>query len=967
MKRLIFLLTFLFVTAIGYSQSRYYIRGDSVYIEKTGGNGELIISNAGSVSQKGGVLYNIGGGRTAFKKTTVLNDSTIIVGGDTVVIKGGAKGGSALDTTSLSARIDVRVKYSDTLLMLYPYLRKNDTASLSNRIDQRVKYSDTAAMLAIYLRKSDTASLSNRIDQRMKYSDTTSLSNRIDGKQPSGNYITGLNGDGAATGPGLANFVLSPTSITPGTYKLATVTFDQKGRGTFAANGVVAQINDSSFRINTDTITIRGTSSTLSNAGSGYRLVKTAVGQLKTLFAGYGLSADSSSNTDGITFKADTSSGNHLVTQSDLNDTATAIRVSSVILKDSSIVNALNQYPLLHNNSRFNQGDSIYFFGDSYTYGSGATSGYRWTTLVAYRMGAVEVNYGIPGSTLMKRTPVDWNGGTNMIDRLSTVPTKTFNRRLLIFAFGLNDLGQTAAAYTVANFKTDYDSVMHYCANKGWAPYEILIIPPYWIGQAGYNAYASASGNAAPTYQRHLDFVQATQETATKWGTLYFNIYNDQLRNDTTLITGDNVHANDAGHAFIEWDVSRYIGAIENIQQGTRKSLSTTTPLQINQGGSYSSVSEDIDKMKMVFYDDGSTNTRYGIGVSAQNFYLHAGGSGAKFTFKINGASTPAATINDTKLLLGVNNSGASTATPQSFDAGGTYANTAGDDSKLKYYVYNDGSARAGLGLSFGHLEYHVFSGGVHDFFIAGTKKATVQDTALYMPNLKIIAKADSSATATGGFVYRDAATGTFKITGSSGGGITSINSHTGPAITLSGGVATYVTNPGGGNTLAYNVDPTSSVFKRTIDAQYTDANNTGTSQTDLYTKSIAGLTLAADGTRLHFKASGTTNDAMATVDLQALFAGNGIGGTGALTISATGVWTIEGVIIRTSSTTARSFVTISVDNAAKESYKTTSNLTGLDFTTGNILKITGQAGGAGGGSSDITAQMWYVDYSPAP
>jgi hypothetical protein len=61
-------------------------------------------------------------------------------------------------------------------------------------------------------------------------------------------------------------------------------------------------------------------SATLSNVGAGYRLVKTADGQVKTTFAGYGIIKDSTTNTDGITDRVDTSSTNHVVTQSDLND-----------------------------------------------------------------------------------------------------------------------------------------------------------------------------------------------------------------------------------------------------------------------------------------------------------------------------------------------------------------------------------------------------------------------------------------------------------------------------------------------------------------------------------------------------------------------------------------------------------------------------------------------------------------------
>lgn len=56
----------------------------------------------------------------------------------------------AIDTSSLSARINARVKYTDTLAMLGGYLKKVDTSSLSTRIDARVKYIDTAAMLSHY-------------------------------------------------------------------------------------------------------------------------------------------------------------------------------------------------------------------------------------------------------------------------------------------------------------------------------------------------------------------------------------------------------------------------------------------------------------------------------------------------------------------------------------------------------------------------------------------------------------------------------------------------------------------------------------------------------------------------------------------------------------------------------------------------------------------------------------------------
>lgn len=236
MKSILIVSIFLALACAVSAQSKVYIRGDSVYIQRDGGNGELILRNA-TRDTSNGVLINYGNGVTRFVRVRAINDSAIVIGSDTVVIKGGVKGGTAIDTTSLSDRIDARVKYSDTTLMLVKYLRRADTATLSNRIDLRVKYGDTASMLSAYLLKGDTSSMSGRIEERMKYDDTASLSDRINAKQPVGNYITGLNGDGAATGPGLANFVLSTTSVIPGSYTNANITVDGKGRITSASNG----------------------------------------------------------------------------------------------------------------------------------------------------------------------------------------------------------------------------------------------------------------------------------------------------------------------------------------------------------------------------------------------------------------------------------------------------------------------------------------------------------------------------------------------------------------------------------------------------------------------------------------------------------------------------------------------------------------------------------------------------------
>lgn len=53
-----------------------------------------------------------------------------------------------------------------------------DTTKLSARIDQRVKYTDTAAMLANFMHYTDTASLSNRINTKLNIGDTTAFARK---------------------------------------------------------------------------------------------------------------------------------------------------------------------------------------------------------------------------------------------------------------------------------------------------------------------------------------------------------------------------------------------------------------------------------------------------------------------------------------------------------------------------------------------------------------------------------------------------------------------------------------------------------------------------------------------------------------------------------------------------------------------------------------------------------------------
>jgi len=90
MKRfLIFLLIICaYTSALG--QAKLYLRADSVIIEKKGGYAELVLRN--KTKDTLGILVNTGGGVTAFKRSHVINDSSFVVGNDTLTLAGGSGG-----------------------------------------------------------------------------------------------------------------------------------------------------------------------------------------------------------------------------------------------------------------------------------------------------------------------------------------------------------------------------------------------------------------------------------------------------------------------------------------------------------------------------------------------------------------------------------------------------------------------------------------------------------------------------------------------------------------------------------------------------------------------------------------------------------------------------------------------------------------------------------------------------------
>lgn len=84
------------------SQSTVYLRADTITAEKGGGNATFKLKNATRDSVNG-VLLNIGGGVTEFKRIRAISASQFVVGTDTITISGAGGSGSNIMNADLTA------------------------------------------------------------------------------------------------------------------------------------------------------------------------------------------------------------------------------------------------------------------------------------------------------------------------------------------------------------------------------------------------------------------------------------------------------------------------------------------------------------------------------------------------------------------------------------------------------------------------------------------------------------------------------------------------------------------------------------------------------------------------------------------------------------------------------------------------------------------------------------------------
>ena len=152
-----------------------------------------------------------------------------------------------------------------------------------------------------------------------------------------------------------------------------------------------------------------------------------------------------------------------------------------------------------------------------------------------------------------------------------------------------------------------------------------------------------------------------------------------------------------------------------------------------------------------------------------------------------------------------------------------------------------------------------------------------------------------------------------------------------------------------------------------TIADFHTDAGNSGSSVTDLYSYTVPANTMNNTDDKLVFKYVGTFANSTSERTLTVSFDGAEVFTTGEIDITETASWTVEGWIVRISNSTVRVYTEF---KGMGPSFVALTNnwieLTSVSLDNTSILKITGQATGGAAASDHIIARQGTIEWKPA-
>lgn len=763
-------------------------------------------------------------------------------------------------------------------------------------------------------------------------------------------------------------------------------------------------LSDSTFIIGNDTLKIigrPGTNLSLTNVGTGFRLATTPNGSIKSIVYGYGVNGDSTTNANSITVQADTTESNHLVTTSQLKDTADAIRAAGAGPGNTFTVGSTTP-----SNSSGSNGDYYFQQNKSWLYKKSTGS---WGTPIGYLYTDTLQPIDPDDTTFLSGTMVNlpgaWDPRTYIFNSGSFLRNRdAVGNSLLGFkddAVRFNGWNVSAAGTRIntneaANYhqwESHFDT--RQIGDSAFEHHKVHLFVPGSPGATlfptGIRVWSENTSKSLPwsqVYYTGNEFKWRWKKDVAggyyDWMTAYpggleltmpikidsitdaggtFMVMNNRpiWRNETFISRPFSLLTNNVGFRDTTWLFSDLGSFVIN-----NRSASGFTIFDASGGVAFNNGTASIWGInangQMVMNSQSGTNgtfdlsfhnSAYGITLnkaSNRNAYLDiasdpvaAASYNNYFRFNI---TDPDSVDNPLRLIFEKLRGGSFTTN--------TLQNTRGFEISL-----NDVS-------TFGtqHTANTAPDGKYTADFVWSSKRAgpKLERMRLTDTGYLVLKYIDSTANPVN-MIYQDT-DGTIKKAAVPGG-ITSINSKTGPAITIQSGTATSIDNSVS-NTITVNVTPSSNSIPHTLDVQYTTAGNTGTGETDLFSYTLQANKLAIDGRTVNFEIDGEFNDNTITAQLRLYFAGNVTLNTGAVSVStAFTKWKLTGYIMRTSSSTAHVTYELQCPGLATAIFLGYSNLTSLDFTTTNVFKISAQAAGGGASNSDITAHSWQLLYKP--
>ena len=192
-------------------------------------------------------------------------------------------------------------------------------------------------------------------------------------------------------------------------------------------------------------------------------------------------------------------------------------------------------------------GKTIYFFGNSITYGYGASVPSNcWVGLLTTAKSLTAINKGVSGTMLTGYPPQ--YASPAMVNRLSEIPTYSSNL-IIWFDYGINDsyLGRTFNTDSLTKY---YTVVINNLISKGWPMKSVFIMDIYLYFSTNY-----ANG---PTT---IIFNTAIKNLCKTYGINYIPIRQEMINAgfSTSNEISDHVHPNDSGYNIIFNGILKYI------------------------------------------------------------------------------------------------------------------------------------------------------------------------------------------------------------------------------------------------------------------------------------------------------------------------------------------------------------------------------------------------------------------------